>query len=119
VLFALPRLAQIGVTTEDVAVDPESYHVQTIPYGKLFAFAYQNETDAELTAVFNNANQLVGASVYGMDAPDIVNVLALIIDQRLTALDLSKMIFAFPTATQGIIDALLPAMMPAPVAEMV
>ena len=119
VLFTLPRLAQIGVTTEDVAIDPDSYHVQTIPYGQLFAFAYQNETDAELTAVFNNANQLVGASVYGMDAPDIVNVLALIIDQQLTALNLSKMIFAFPTATQGIIDALLPAMMPAPIAEMV
>ncbi|WP_204121082.1 MULTISPECIES: dihydrolipoyl dehydrogenase family protein [Levilactobacillus] len=119
VLFTLPRLAQIGVTTEDVAIDPDSYHVQTIPYGKLFAFAYQNETDAELTAVFNNANQLVGASVYGMDAPDIVNVLALIIDQRLSALDLNKMIFAFPTATQGIIDALLPAMMPVPVAATV
>lgn len=111
VLFALPRLAQVGVTTDQAAARPSDYHTQTIPFGQLLAFEYQNETTAELTAVFNTHNQLVGAAIYGLDAPDLINVLTLIIDQQLTGTALSRLIMAFPTPTQGIIDALLPAML--------
>ncbi|MFC6290895.1 dihydrolipoyl dehydrogenase family protein [Levilactobacillus angrenensis] len=112
VLFALPRLAQVGVTTATAAADPQRYHTQTIPFGQLFAFEYQNDTTAEVTAVMNTANQLVGAAVYGMDAPDIINVLTLITDQHLTGSDLQRLILAFPTATQGIIDTLVPLLQP-------
>ncbi|AYM02685.1 dihydrolipoyl dehydrogenase family protein [Levilactobacillus yiduensis] len=114
VLFALPRLAQVGVTTATAAADPDQYHTQTIPFGQLFAFEYQNDTTAEVTAILNTTNQLVGAAVYGMDAPDLINVLTLIIDQKLTGASLQHMILAFPTATQGIIDALLPLLQAAP-----
>ncbi|MCI1606330.1 MAG: hypothetical protein LKH97_06735, partial [Levilactobacillus sp.] len=93
------------------AAHPSDYHTQTIPFGQLLAFEYQNETTAELTAVLNTHNQLVGAAIYGLDAPDLINVLTLIIDQQLTGTALSRLIMAFPTPTQGIIDALLPAML--------
>lgn len=116
VLFSLPRLAEIGVPVSAAETEPNNYHIKTLPYSRLYNFAYHHEQGAELTAVFDQANQLVGASVYGMDAPDIVNVLAMIIDRQLSAQDLSRMIFAFPTVTQGLINALIPAMSPTPVA---
>jgi len=117
VLFSLPRLAQVGVTVDEAKTDAENYHVQTIPYGQLFTFEYKNETDAEVTVVLDQTNHLVGAAIYGMDAPDLINVLVMIIEQRLDATDLSRLIFAFPTATQGIIDALTPLLMPKMAAE--
>lgn len=110
VLFTSPQLAQIGVTPEAAATDPNAYHLRTISYDQLAT------DDAELTGVFNRQHQLVGAAIYGHEASEITNVLALIIDQHLTAHDLSQMIFAFPTTTQTVIAALLPAMMPATVA---
>lgn len=117
VLFALPRIARVGVTAAVAAGNPD-YRIVHLPYGKLFDFEYKNETDAELTAVIDRDNHLVGADIYGMDAPDLVNVLVLVINQKLTAAQLAKMIFAFPTPVQGVIDALLPALTPAaPVAQ--
>lgn len=112
VLFALPRIARVGVSAAEAAGNPD-YHIVHLPYGKLFSFAYKNETEAEMTVVLDATHHLVGADLYGMDAPDLVNVLVMVIDQRLTATELSKMVFAFPTPVQGIIDALLPALTPA------
>lgn len=112
VLFSLPRIARVGLSAAEAAGNTD-YHIVHLPYGKLFNFEYKNENDAEMTVVLDATNHLVGADIYGMDAPDLVNVLVLVIDQRLTAAELSKMIFAFPTPVQGIIDALLPALTPA------
>ncbi|WP_367296361.1 NAD(P)/FAD-dependent oxidoreductase [Levilactobacillus yonginensis] len=108
VLFSLPRLAQVGITIDEANAAPDGYQQHTIAFGQLMAYGYQNEPDADLRVVLNNQNQLVGAAVYGMDAPDLINALVMIIDQRLTATDLQRMIFAFPTPIQGVLDTLLP-----------
>jgi len=108
VLFSLPRLAQVGITIDEANAEPDGYQQHTVAFGQLMAYGYQNEPDADLRVVLNNKNQLVGAAVYGMDAPDLINALVMIIDQRLTAADLRHMIFAFPTPIQGIIDTLVP-----------
>jgi len=55
--------------------------------------------------------RLVGAEIYGNDAGDLVNLLVFIINQKLTAQDLNKNIFAFPGASSGVIDLLKLAMM--------
>jgi len=60
----------------------------------------------------DQTNHLAGAAIYGMDAPDLIKMLVIVIEQRLDATDLSRLIFAFPTATQGIIDGLTPLLMP-------
>lgn len=103
VVFTLPRLAQIGVTTAEAA-DSAAYHTQVIPYGQQLMFQYKNEVDAELTLVLDQDNYLVGASLYGNDAPDLINLLTMIIDGHLSATALDQMIFAFPSASIGVIS---------------
>ncbi|WEE34597.1 dihydrolipoyl dehydrogenase family protein [Lactiplantibacillus paraplantarum] len=108
VVFTLPRIAQVGISVETAKSDTEHFHVQELPYGKLLAFQYQNEVDADLQLVFDRANYLVGAAIYGNGAPDLINLLTLLITDHVSANELSHKIFAFPSASVGIIDMLTP-----------
>lgn len=110
VLYTLPRLSNIGVSVDE-ANTSEDYKVIDIPFGKQMVFEYKNETEAEMTIVLNNDKQLVGAAIYADDAPDLVNLLTFIVNQKLTAQDLNKMIFAFPGSSSGVIDQLKLAML--------
>ena len=56
--------------------------------------------------VLDEEKRLVGADIYGVDAADLVNLLVFIINQRITAQDLNKLIFAFPSDSSGVIDML-------------
>lgn len=108
VVFTMPRLAQVGVSVATAQADPDTYHVQALPYGQVLAFQYQNETEADLELVFDQENYLVGAAIYGNGAPDLINLLTMLITDRVTAETLSQKVFAFPSASVGIIDMLTP-----------
>lgn len=105
VLYSLPRLSQIGVSVQE-AEQSERYTVKHIPFGKQMVFEYKNETDAEMYVVLDEEKRLVGADIYGVDAADLVHLLVFIINQRITAQDLNKLIFAFTSASSGVIDFL-------------
>lgn len=114
VLSTLPSIAQVGTRAAEAAGNTD-YHIVRIPYGKHLKAA----TAAEMTVVLANTHRLVGADIYGVDAPDLVTILTMIIDQRLTATDLTEMIGAFPTPIQGILDTLLPFLTPVTTEDMV
>lgn len=106
VVFTMPRLAQVGVTVDEAKADPETYHTQVMPFGQQLAFEFKLALDAEATLVFDKAGYLVGASLYADDADDLINLLTLIINGHMTAQQLRQQIFAFPSATSGLIDLL-------------
>lgn len=108
VVFTLPRIVKIGVSVAQAKAEPERYHVAPIKFGQLLAFQYKNELDAEATVVLDEHDYLVGAELYGEDVGDMVNVLAIIINKRMSANELGGMIFAFPTPTDGLIELLAP-----------
>ncbi|KGF27350.1 hypothetical protein HMPREF3265_07815 [Staphylococcus sp. HMSC62B09] len=99
------HFSQIGVSVQE-AEQNERYTVKHIPFGKQMVIEYKNETDAEMYVVLDEEKRLVGADIYGVDAADLVNLLVFIINQRITAQDLNKLIFAFPSASSGVIDLL-------------
>ncbi|MCI2915991.1 dihydrolipoyl dehydrogenase family protein [Staphylococcus hominis] len=105
VLYSLPRLSQIGVTVEE-AKENDQYTVKHVPFGKQMVFEYKNEAEAEMYIVLDEHKHLVGAEIYADTANDLVNFLVFIINQRLTAKELSQLIFAFPGASTGVIDLL-------------
>lgn len=108
VVFTLPRIAKIGVTVAQAKAEPERHHIAPIKFGQLLAFQYKNELDAEATVVLDEHDYLVGAELYGEDVGDMANVLAIIINKRMSAHELGGMIFAFPTPTDGLIELLTP-----------
>lgn len=105
VIYSLPRLSQIGVSIEE-AQESEDYKVVEVPFGERMVFEYKNEVEATMTIVLDKERRLVGAAIYADDAPDLVNLLAMIINQKMSAQDLNQMIFAFPGPTSGVIDLL-------------
>ena len=104
-VYALPRLSQIGVSVEEAEND-DAYTVKCIPFGKQMVFEYKNEVEAEMYIVLDQDKHLVGAAVYGDDAPDLINILTFIVDGRMTAQELNQHIFAFPGASSSVIDML-------------
>ena len=106
VVFTMPRLATVGITVAEAKTQPDIYRTQVLPFGQQLAFQYKRALDAEATLVFDQAGYLVGASLYGDDSEELVNLLTLIINGRYTATMLQQQIFAFPSASVGLLDLL-------------
>lgn len=110
-VFTLPRIAQCGVSVDAAKADTEHYRVVEVPYGKAIAFMAKSDEDMSFTYVFDNATgALVGAAILGQDAGELINVIALIINAKLTRADLQQMIFTFPGTTYGMLSYLIPQM---------
>ena len=84
--------------------DPEHYQVVSVPYGKTLLFEAKNEQYADFTFVFDMEHTLVGAAFLSDDAGMFVDLITLIINQKLTKQQLNQMIFAFPTESYGLIS---------------
>ncbi len=98
VAFTLPRVAQVGVTPDEVA-QRDDLQVIEIPYGQVMRFQTLNDTHAAIKIVLNQKQQLVGAALIGDFAPEVINALVPVINKRYTSDDIKNQIFAFPTHT--------------------
>ena len=107
-VFTLPRIAQVGVSVDTAAEDTEHYKVVTVPYGQQNEWIDNRETDISITFVLDQEGYLAGAAIYGDEGGPWIDFLTLIINGKMTAADLHKMIFAFPTQTYMLVSALTP-----------
>lgn len=96
IAFTVPRITQIGVTIDEAEKSSE-LTVTPIDLGKQWDFAGRNETEAHLTLVYDQEQKLVGAAAYSQEALEIINSLTPIITLGLTAKDVDKLIYAFPS----------------------
>lgn len=108
-VFTLPRIGQVGATIEEAK--NKGYRVEEVPFGKTMSWLNKNDQEEHLTFVFNNKNELVGAAILSNQAGEYLDLLTIIINQKIKAMELSKMIFSFPTTTYGLISSLLPLML--------
>ncbi|MBQ3794720.1 MAG: hypothetical protein II842_00270, partial [Butyrivibrio sp.] len=86
----------------------DKYTVAKVEYGKLLAFEYRNETDAEATVILDKNKYLVGAELYGDQAGEMINIITMIINGRMTMEMIMGTIWAFPTQTDGLVEMLAP-----------
>ena len=108
VAYTLPRIAQCGVTVDDALARPDDYRVERVPFGKNLTFMAKGDLLSDFTFVLDKDGCLVGCAVMGADAEDLINVAALVMNQRLGRAQLEDMVFAFPTTSYGFISALAP-----------
>lgn len=108
VVFTLPRIAAAGITVNQALKDTENYHIEKVLYGKLLSFEYRNETDAEATVILDKDNYLVGAELYGDQAAEMINIMTMIINGKMTREMMMGTIWAFPTQTDGLVEMLAP-----------
>lgn len=109
-VFTLPRIGQVGVSIDEAKKDTQ-YRVESVEIGKTMAWMNKNNAEERLTFVLNKKNELVGAAIYSDQAGEYLDILTIIINQKLKAKDLSKMIFSFPTTTYALMSSLIPLML--------
>lgn len=98
-VFTLPRIAQVGVTVDEAAAQPDAYRIVELPYGVQNEWVNNRELDIEMTFIIDNEGHLAGAAIYGSEGGTWIDFLTLVITERLTGADLRSKIFAFPTQT--------------------
>ena len=90
---------QAGVTLSEAEANADAYRIDEWHYGPFNEWVDNRELDINITLVLDNDGHLVGAAIYGAEAGTWIDFLALVINTKLTAADIRKMIFAFPTQT--------------------
>lgn len=60
-------------------------------------FQTLNDENAKIKIILNKDKRLVGASIIGDFAPEIINDLVQVINHQYTSEDIQNQIFAFPT----------------------
>lgn len=100
-VFTFPRIAQVGVGLDEARKN-NKYRVADVPYGQFFLFNTHNEATAKLAFIFDKeSNLLVGAAAVGSDAGAWIDVLSLVIFNKMTREQFAHYIYAFPTTTCG------------------
>ncbi|MDO4619076.1 MAG: NAD(P)/FAD-dependent oxidoreductase [Lachnospiraceae bacterium] len=110
-VFTLPRIAQVGVTVSEAEAHPELYRTEVVPYGMTQSWVNNRDTEAEFTYIFDREGYLVGAAMYGSEAAMMIDFVTLLIQKRISGIELGQMIFAFPTQSYAIISGLIPLML--------
>ena len=107
-VFTLPRIGQVGVTVEEAEKDTGAYKTVNVPWGLQNDWVCNHETVADLTLIFDQEGYLAGAAAISSEAGTWLDLLAMVIGKKMTALDLRSMILSFPTQTYMLWSALLP-----------
>lgn len=107
-VFTLPRIAQVGVSIAEAEAHPDLYRIEKNAVGATMSWLNKNQKDEHFTFIFDKKKKLVGAAVFSDDAGVYIDMLTIIINKKLGARDLQKMIFAFPTQTYGLVSTLIP-----------
>ncbi|MEI5993488.1 dihydrolipoyl dehydrogenase family protein [Candidatus Enterococcus mansonii] len=97
ILFNSPKLAQVGLTNKET-LENEKYKVQAFDLSQWFTYKHFNEPLAKAKIVTEKATgQLVGATVLGNEADQLINLFTLMINQKLSSEKINKMIMLYPT----------------------
>ncbi len=106
VIFTHPVIATIGLTESCLKAQEIPYHLAKVP-GTANGKALIDDEAMGVVKLFEDplTKHLIGAQVLGMDAENLIGILGLAIQNKLTAEDLKKTIFAHPTTSELIHEA--------------
>ena len=111
-VFTLPRIAQVGVSVAEAESNHHLYRIERVELGKTMSWLNKNQRSEHITYIIDKKKKvLVGAAILSDDAGTYIDVLTLLINLKVNARKLSKMIFAFPTQTYGLISSLIPLLL--------
>ncbi|MEO6778762.1 MAG: NAD(P)/FAD-dependent oxidoreductase, partial [Gemmatimonadaceae bacterium] len=103
VVFTVPPLAAVGVTAAEADRRGISVRVKCEDTANWFSNRRVMEPAAMFkTVVENGTDHILGAHLLGPDAPDLINVFALAVRHGITATELKRMIYAYPTSTSDV-----------------
>ncbi len=100
--FTAPEVASIGISTQDNVFDPKSHYV----FDKGYDFVDRAITDVAQEGFFriitNRKGLIVGATIVGGPAGEMINEIALAMQNNISITKLSDTIHAYPTYSYGL-----------------
>jgi len=108
VIYTHPEIAWVGKTEDELKADGESYNVGMFPFaanGRAMAAA---DTDGFVKIVADaETDRILGASVIGPNAGDLVQQIVVAMEFGSTAEDVGMMVFAHPSISEAVHEAAL------------
>ncbi|WP_206912434.1 glutathione reductase (NADPH) [Enterococcus sp. DIV0840] len=102
IIFSSPKLAQVGLT-DKTTLENEKYKIQDLDLSQWFTYKHINEPLVKAKIVTEKATGLlVGATVLGNEADQLVNMFTLMINQKLPAEKINEMIMLYPTVSSDL-----------------
>lgn len=102
IIFSSPKLAQIGLTDLS-ALKSTEYEVSDLDLSQWFTYKRINEPLVKAKIVTEKrTGLLVGATVLGNEADQLINLFTLMINQKLPAEKINEMILLYPTVASDL-----------------
>ncbi|OTN89290.1 hypothetical protein A5819_001782 [Enterococcus sp. 7E2_DIV0204] len=102
IIFSSPKLAQVGLADEAMLAD-DRYKQQTIDLSQWFTYKHLNEPLVKAKIITDKVTGLlVGATVLGNEADQLINLFTMMINQHLTASKVNEMIMLYPTVSSDL-----------------
>lgn len=102
IIFSSPKLAQVGLTDSQMIAN-DNYEVKELDLSQWFTYKHLNESLVKAKIVSEKATGLlVGATVLGNEADQLINLFTLMINQKLTANKVNSMIMLSPTVASDL-----------------
>jgi pyruvate/2-oxoglutarate dehydrogenase complex dihydrolipoamide dehydrogenase (E3) component len=103
VTFTYPEVASVGLTPQEAAKGRAAIAIAQFPLGALGRAVTEGKRDGFVKIVIQKkSRKIIGGHCIGAHAGELIHEIALAMEKDLTIDDLSGMIHAFPTWSEGI-----------------
>lgn len=102
IVFSSPKLAQVGLTDEKSLAN-DNYQVKELDLAQWFTYKRLNEPVVKAKIIIEKETGIVvGATVLGNEADQLINLFTLMINQQLKAETINAMIMLYPTVASDL-----------------
>jgi dihydrolipoamide dehydrogenase len=106
VTFCSPQVASIGVSEAKLKEEGVPFKAKKVFFKPNAKAKIKGDDSGFIKILYNTENnKILGASIIGNDATELIHEFLVAINSNLTMDDLSKMIFAHPTLSESILEA--------------
>jgi dihydrolipoamide dehydrogenase len=103
VIFTSPEIATVGVSETHCIEQQIAYKSSKFYYQSNGKALTMEETSGYIKLIENvNSKQLIGAAIIGVDASNLISILTLAIQNKLTSKQIRETIFPHPTTSEVI-----------------
>ena len=108
VIYTHPEIAWVGKSEDELKADGEKYNVGTFPFAAVGRAMAANDTAGFVKIIADaETDTILGASVIGPSAGDLVQQVVIAMEFGSSAEDLGMMVFSHPTLSEAVHEAAL------------
>lgn len=99
-IYTDPPLAHVGLAEEEARRRHRSIRVLRWPYAENDRAQAERRTEGLVKIVTNRRGRILGASIVGADADEMINIWALAVSKRMTVADIRSYVAPYPTLAE-------------------